>query len=202
MIKKEGKGILSALSFSLSILGVGIMNIFSLPIWIPILIAFVLGVLYFYVDYTKTRDLIHSFEENSAEFFDYFKKWYEKEGELSIYCNDLNWLENPEGGNVLNTIKAKGNKAHIFVRNYSDSTREYMKSSGVNIYQVAGGTLKDHRFSILKSNGVTKIIIRNKDDENNNNKILFIETDSHKDPYLINITIDLLESGSPGFKFA
>ncbi len=139
----------------------------------------------------KVSQRKHRFKEFSTRWEKFFTKWYSKTGQLTLYSNDLEWLEKPESSKVLNAIKLKGNRVIIYLKKFDSSIVRDLLQCKVSIYQIADSAETDHRFSIREDDGITRVIVRNKEVEED--KIVFIETDNYRDPYLVSLIKDLLK---------
>ena len=128
-----------------------------------------------------------SFNEDSRRFQMFFKQWYTKPGVIHIFCTDVHWMTSE----ILSAIKSKGNGAHVFLRDETGGNVEELKRAGVHIHVVNPNIGSQYRFSIRESDGIKRIIIRNKQEDND--KISFLQTSEEKDPYLISMALDLLE---------
>jgi len=83
-------------------------------------------------------------------------------------------------------------RTSIYLRNgVKDNVAKALIESGAHIFQIKDNIKTNHRFSILDDDGIQTIIIRNKDIKSD--EIVFIETNSYKDPYLISMALDLLD---------
>jgi len=134
---------------------------------------------------------VHNFDENSQGFFDFFQSWYTKQGILYVFCNDLEWLDNDKGKRVLDSIKRKGPKANLFLRNTNGEVIENLRRNQVNIFHIEDGIYSQFRFSLVDNDGLKNIIIRKKEIEGE--KISFMETNMSKDPYLLDFAFDVLK---------
>jgi hypothetical protein len=142
--------------------------------------------------YTTDHQRHHRFRENSKKFIKFFRKWYSREGRLSIFCNDLDWLKNPESQGIVEALKQKKDKLDIYIRKpQHDSLAQILASNGAHIHKIKDPVKSAHRMSILDSEGKQYIIIRNKDFASD--EIIFIETDSIRNPYLIWLAQDMLK---------
>lgn len=179
--------------FVLAILGFNLKDFAgkTLDTWHQILISLILCAIYAWAANGKRFEKHHVFKENSSNFRDFFVDWYSQEGILSIYCNDLCWLALEGNKKILEEMKKKKNKLNVYIKgNMKDEIVDELKKSGANIYQRKDGMKTAHRMSILDTDGIEKIIIRNQDAASD--EVVFIETNSYQDPYLLGLAGDVL----------
>lgn len=141
-----------------------------------------------------------TFNEKSRRFYKFFAKWYSKDGQLSIYCSDLQWLApngdrrtNEAAKKVVKALQNKGKDLHLYLRNRaSDEVASLLVEGGAKYTQIGSNIVTNHRMSIIDYSGFKRIIIRDvhKDDPN---RIVFKETNIRRDPIIISLALDLLD---------
>lgn len=187
---------LNGIAFAIAVLGINFVTFYAKPIPVLVIILGTVGLAIFYIVVAtkKEREKSYSFKEPSDDFYKHFSKWYKQNGTLSLYRNDLDWLENLESNNVVYELNQKAEKGHLnlYLRECNGKIAIDLKGKGALIFQVKAGQITKHRMSLLEHDGIKKIIIRNK--EMQDDKIAFIETSHVSDPYLISLVEDLLSN--------
>jgi hypothetical protein len=166
----------------------GVILTLNTKIWI----ASILGLLYIVLFVVKVfYDPNKTLTDGTEGYFKYFRKWYKKNGALSIFCNDLEWMKN-DGWNLLDIISNKGQNCDIYLKRKIDQAqRQTLEEAGVGIHLIDKPILTSHRFSIMEDGEMAYMIIGTKDHENNN-KIKFTEENKQNNPYIISMAKDLL----------
>lgn len=131
------------------------------------------------------RRKIYSLRENSTEFKNFFAQWYSQGGDLTIFCTDLDWLTDDDYSKVVESLMAKGNKLHLYLKEYNSNLVNQLVNSGADLHKVRSDIRTVHRFSII---GANQIIIRNKDNETTP---IVVEEYSYN-PALVNLALDML----------
>ena len=129
---------------------------------------------------------VYSFGENSVEEAKFFARWYSRDGELKIFCTDLDWLANDSHSEVVEILKGKGNKLHLYLKEYESNLVNQLVNSGANLHKVRNDIRSAHRFSIT---GANQIIIRNKAKETTP---IVVEEYSNNHT-LVNLALDMLD---------
>lgn len=144
------------------------------------------------IRYSEARQVQHRFKEGSPKFCKFFEVWYSQEGELRIYCEDLNWLKGKRMRHVVSTLRRKRRKLRIYLRRpKTDRIAQILLANGARLYKIKNSVKMVHRMSILDYDGLQRLIIRHV--ERDVNDIVFAETDSHKNSYLVGMAIDMVE---------
>ena len=141
-----------------------------------------------------------TFNEKSRRFYKFFAKWYSKDGQLSIYCSDLQWLApngdrrtNEAAKKVVKALQNKGKDLHLYLRNRaSDEVASLLVEGGAKYTQIGSNIVTNHRMSIIDYSGFKRIIIRDVD-KDDPNRIVFKETNIRRDPIIISLALDLLD---------
>jgi len=185
---------INALIFVLTILGTGAIDLFELDLgWTDkAIVAAFLVFVYMLVVREKKVEKVHSFPEKSKRFGRFFRRWYSQSGRLSIFCTDLAWLGGDSRSEIREALAKKGQNLHLYLRTYPlDPVAQTLVQGGAHHYRIKKTIRTTHRMSILDNDGIRSIIIRNKD--SGSDEIVFVETDSYHDPYLISLAEDMLE---------
>lgn len=136
------------------------------------------------------------FNEKSNEEADFFNRWYRKPGELTVFCTDLDWLEDNKYNNVKGALieKSKKHKLNLYLKEYENEFVDILvKVHHAVLHKVRSDIRTSHRFSILNDEGDFSIIIRNKDIESNATKKVRIEEYNNNNFSLINVALDMLD---------
>ena len=160
---------------------------FAVPIIIIYIILWVIR-----IKKEKNTDLVEV-EEGTDEFFSYFRKFYSKSGKLSIFCSDLDWMIKNEN-NLVEEICNKGNKCAVYLKNkqINPIIKDSLEKKDVQIFFNNNLETK-HRFSLIEDNNIEYLIISEKRDDNDNNKIIIKKESNQKNPYIITVVKDLLK---------
>jgi len=102
--------------FVFAILGTNVIDLFNLNIGQTekIAVSVILIVVYILIVREKKFEKVHSLNEDSKAFSDFFSQWYSRPGKLTIFCTDLEWLDKPEHAFVVNVLKAKGKHLELY----------------------------------------------------------------------------------------
>lgn len=141
------------------------------------------------IEYNRYR---RNFKENSKKLFNFFRKWYMQEGELSIFCSDIDWIAKDKSNSLLLELINKGDKASLYLKKIDEKSEviNKLKDNNVKIYKISKNVGFKYRFSILQNDGLEKIIIRDK--LNKNSKISFLESNKNRHSHLISLAIEFL----------
>lgn len=131
----------------------------------------------------------YRFPESSAKEAMFFCHWYQKEGDLIIFCTDLEWLAGDKFLNVREALKKKGSRLHLYLKKPTHTIVKELELFGAHVHQVREDIRSEHRFSILLSNGFKSIIIRNKEYESDRIQV----DEHHNNPALVNLALDMLD---------
>jgi|CXWL01.1.fsa_nt_gi hypothetical protein len=155
--------------------------------------VFLLAIILAFVSGRETSPYI--FEEQSQDEADFFYKWYRQPGELTMFCTDLDWLDEEKYNKVRDALmdKADKDKLKLFLKKYKNKFVDTLvKIHGAELHQVREDIRSAHRFSVLKDEGDLSIIIRNKDVEPGALKKIRIEEYSNNSA-LVNVALDMLD---------
>src|SRR5204863_168263 len=124
------------------------------------------------------------------EMAGFFANWYSKEGNLSVFCSDLEWLADASHKKVVDALRSKGNRLSLYLRNTNHPIAKKLTDNGANLFHIKPTVHSEHRFSTLVSGDVKSIIIRNKNAEQTG--ITFEEYQNQ--PGLVNLAQEMLEN--------
>jgi hypothetical protein len=186
--------LINILLFVFAIMGTNLIDLLNLHIGQTEKIgaSIVLIALYLFVARLKKSEKVYSLTEKTKEYVRFFEEWYSRPGELTIFCNDLEWLEWPEHAGILQTLKLRGKKLSLYAREIDTDNEiaRQLRESKATIIKTESVQTK-HRFSLLEHDDVVSIIIRKRKDPKSED-IVFVETDNYLDPYLISLARDVL----------
>lgn len=151
------------------------------------------GLLLFAFITVAGRDRIHSYKPKSPELEEFFRNWYLLPGRLSIYCTDLDWLQDGSCSALL--AKSSSGELRLFLQDHTGNQLrlEQLERAGATIVRVPPDLATDVRFSVRENDGTKWIIVRSKDHEESGQVAQhFIETTSVRDPYLVSLALSLL----------
>jgi len=136
---------------------------------------------------------IYRFKPNSPELARFFAQWYRREGLLTVYCNDLDWVRTKNVEDALN-LKASYRQLRLYLRAIGDKAN-HLRSVGAEVYQIPDSLDSPHRFSIVTADDFERIICRSKvieSTDSGSEVIEFISASSTSDPYLVALAKDVL----------
>lgn len=142
----------------------------------------------------------HRLKYGSEKFYSFFEKWYSREGNLSIICEDLNWIvsEDLTKKQIYNTLcsKAANKSLDIFIRKKSKQNwEEELKDAGANIYRAPENLVSAYSFSCISVlNNNSKVIVREKA-KDNGDYITFVEADNKYVTPLLNSFLEDIKKG-------
>ena len=147
-----------------------------------------------------TENHKHTLKFGSEKFYKFFKKWYSKEGNLSIICDDLNWVVSEDGKHkeIFNTLKSKAStkSLDIFIKKSSNRKWEdQLEKAGANIYRAPENLVVAYSFScisVLDNN--SKVIVREKS-KDRAGCITFVETNNNFVTPLLNSFLENIKKG-------
>jgi hypothetical protein len=136
------------------------------------------------------------FKEGTKKFNDFFSNWYRKSGKLIIFCTDLDWIDQTNSSAIKNSLieKSSNKKLTIYLKDDKNPLVNILKTNGAEVKLVGRNLKTKHRFSIVDDGLIQHIIIRNVDGHAKDAvKIEFVEANSHQNPFLISVALDMLE---------
>ncbi len=136
---------------------------------------------------------VYRFKPGSKQLIGFFRDWYNIPGDLSVYCDDLDWARSDEIHSALVNKASKG-QLRLFLK-IIGSQGQQLRASGASVFQIPSCVQSQHKFSILKNDGFEQIICRSKVTGAaiaGPELIEFIGTCSTNDPHLIALANDVL----------
>lgn len=122
---------------------------------------FIGAAIYNIVSTVLNRRKKHKLKLNSNKFYNFFAKWYQKEGHLHIICDDLNWINS----DIMTVLMNKKNKLTLFVAkgNRTDKSVLELENNGAIIKEVSKDIVEKFSFSYVDYMGnAFHIIFRDK----------------------------------------
>lgn len=174
-----------------SILGTNIFDFFpgiEIPPWVKPTLTAILLILYIAFR-RKPFQTTHSFKENSNLEAKFFANWYSRPGELSIFCTDLEWLDDKKYSEVVTALEGKGSKLFLYLKHSDHPIVKRLIAAGAHKFEIKDHVRSMHRFSLRVDGHLNSIIIRNKEIEPE--KIMFEEYPNHR--ALVNLALDMLD---------
>jgi hypothetical protein len=103
-------------------------------------------------------------KEGSRKFIRFFSGWYRRQGEVSIYCNDLAWLEGAVNEPILNELKEKAGagRLEVFIRKVTGPALLALLDAGAETYLIPDEIKLRIRMSVRENDGAIRVIIRTK----------------------------------------
>ena len=185
--------LLNGLVFGITLIGANLLSLLDAKphILLQLAVTILLAAAYLYLVSAKKPPRMHALQEGSRQLATFFRKWYSSEGDLSVFCNDMDWLASEPSSQVVDALESKGRKLLLFLRDPTGPVVERLKRAGASVFRVKQSVKSQHRISLLNSDGIKKILVRNTEIERE--RVSFIEADSSSDPYLITLAEDLLD---------
>jgi len=169
----------------------------ELPRYVPpLLIGASLAFLVFILAFVSGKEKApYMFEEQSQDEADFFERWYRQSGQLTMFCTDLDWLEDDKYAKVKDALQDKSDKhkLKLFLKEYDNKFVDALVAVyGAELHKVRKDIRSSHRFSVLEDGGYLSIIIRNKDVEPDQTKKIRIE-EYNNNSALVNVALDMLD---------
>jgi hypothetical protein len=192
--------VLNATAVAITVLGQGVLQTLNMRpklwIWVIAVLAIV-GIQILLWRNVGSRT-VHSFRERTPEFSSFFSSWYAQDGQHTVYCSDLEWLEHPEHAEILRTLMRRATRIEIIVRDDSSPICSQLRQQGLVIHTIPENTYTLVRMSLHQSDDQERVIIRRKITRQNQENIVFVETE---DSYIVALAKDLFancKSALPG----
>jgi len=134
-------------------------------------------------------------KEGTRRFANFFQSWYAAQGDIFVYCTDLEWLEGDEYDAIVDTLRKKGRngRAFVFLRRIDSPRVRELVDAGVKIYPIPPEVQLRTRLSLRVDDDSRSIIIRTTDKSGNGGrepKVALVR--STADQYLCLLAWDLL----------
>jgi len=144
----------------------------------------------------------HQLKYQSKKFFDFFSKWYAKDGILTLICEDIKWTTSTKDNRIYNELKTKAmnNSLNLIINKTSlttDATNAALVSElerlGANVYNAPSSLVGTFSFSSLsKMNNNSIVIVRKKTDDKED-KVIFRDINNIYVTELLNSLINTLK---------
>lgn len=135
-----------------------------------------------------------SLKANSDAFSAYYSKWYAQEGYIHIICSDTEWLEHERMRPIVDQIRTKGQRAHLYLRDVSGPITQSLVLHGVQVFETPADAAVNLKMSVIVNDNYSEAIIRHKRVSDRGRRFernVFKET---SDEYLLAFAIDFLQS--------
>ncbi len=114
----------------------------------------------------------HKLKFHSKKYIKYFTKWYKTPGSLSIICDDLDWVRNNINNDIYLALIDKSKQNNLFLylgEGFNSETTRELCSYGAVAVRAPERIINIYTWSCLSimGNSASKIIVRNKQNDNN-----------------------------------
>ena len=142
----------------------------------------------------STTALTHELKEGSAEFIEFFQRWYSDSSirELHVFCTDLKWAN---ANAIERALENKAARLHLYLMDHDDPVALKLARQGAKVLRVKARVQSTVRFSLIRDHdSIERLIYRDKGMEpNRGGGISFIETTAYQNPQLLALVNDFLE---------
>jgi hypothetical protein len=120
----------------------------------------------------------HRLTEETAKFARHFQRWYARDGEHLIYCDDLRWLEATDCAVVVDQLKKQPERTQIWLRDDSSPRCHELRSAGVAVRQVPDSAQLHVALSLHVDGDSRELMVRGKPRVNRQGRrvIKFVDT--------------------------
>lgn len=143
---------------------------------------------------------MHRLKIGSKKFYEFFSEWYSKQGELTIICDDLDWIvpEDRTDMSIMRTLetKAHNQKVNFILKKDALATykyEEHLKKLGAKVYYTTGMLFDSYSFSALSKMGNNTVIIARKKSDDDGDWIKFRDINNAYVTGLLNNLIENLK---------
>jgi hypothetical protein len=133
-------------------------------------------------------------KEGSRKFARFFSRWYGAAGSVSVYCSDLEWLEDPINARILERLQEKGRatRAQVFIRKANSKVVLKLLQSHVQIFLIPDEIRFRSRMSLRTNEDSAYLIIRTHSTEDaNDGKVSIVR--STTDRYWCDLAEETME---------
>jgi hypothetical protein len=179
--------ILNGAVFVATLLGGGLIAIIGEKhVVLVVLVGLFLALLYTYLTWSRLHN-DYDFADDSKELAEFFTHWYQRKGNHTVFCDDLDWMDGVDNASIRSALKARGANATVCLRSSGGSVARGLAESGVVLKTIPEALTTHAKFSIFQSDGLTEMIIRIK--APNYDRIRFRRT---RDDIFIKLAQDLI----------
>lgn len=147
-------------------------GVLSVPTYLQYIIAaFCLVYLLAVVRMVLGERTTHILKMESKPYYRFFRKWYSNHGTITMYCENLSWIE--DDPQLLKTLEEKCNKGlTLYLCDRSSPAADSLEARGAQIHLLPNGNLREFSFSTRNYNNSESFMIRyNDEDDHQNNTI-------------------------------
>ena len=177
-------------------------------ITLAIIILCVITIIFLVYDLYQEGN-VHSHKFGSKRFYRFFSNWYAKEGDLSIICDDIEWIVSENGNHmeILNTLIAKARRGNLYIFiNPSKMEKKVAKQlalEGANMYAAPLPLVNAFSFSCLSQMGNNSVIIVRKKSDDDGRRIRSRDIKNIYVTQMLNTLIEnMRECSTNGTKFS
>ena len=183
--------VLNAVVFVATLLGGGLTAVIGPAdaLWV-ILAGLILFAIYIWVAYSRRRS-VYDFKIGSKEYVEFFTRWYGRQGEHVLFCDDLYWMDTDNTESIRNALKKRPKTVMIALRRHDGIAYEELKRAGVKMLEVDEALATRATFSVNRDGEVLRMIVRNKDTPPDGDRIQFQLT---IDEFVIRMAQDLVNN--------
>jgi hypothetical protein len=158
--------------------------------------AVLVGLLYAWLAYLARKPRERTLRKDSKKFAKYYSDWYSADGEIYIFCDDVDWLEGEQRREIVSSLKRKGARAHLYLRHTRSELLVDLESAGVSITQIPEEVRVQAKLSLRVDSGYKSLIIRTaiQDAKNGGERNVFTES---RDPVVVGFCEDVIRSIDP-----
>lgn len=144
----------------------------------------------------------HQLKYQSKKYFDFFSKWYAKDGILTLICEDIKWTTSTKDNRIYNELKTKAmnNSLNLIINKTSlttDATNAALVSElerlGANVYNAPSSLVGTFSFSSLSKMNNNSIVIARKKTDDKEDKVIFRDINNIYVTELLNSLINTLK---------
>jgi Ca2+/Na+ antiporter len=164
--------ILNAVLFGATLIAALTGFVHHLPWWAAVLITVAFVCIYVIVSFSRYYS-IYSFREDSAELSKFFTDWYKRQGDHTIFCDNLDWMDGPSNATVRAALIAHGEGVTVCLRRCSGPVFEELRTAGVQMRRIHDHVNMRAKISIKQDDGFGQMIVRIKSRNDNGDKVVF-----------------------------
>lgn len=173
--------------FSVTLVGAGLGAGANLSTPLLLLAGGALLVGYLYVEFSRSA-ATHDFLEGSPRLVRFFTRWYQRPGQHTVFCDDLDWMDDVDSAPILRALRDKGSAATVCVRQCSGRPFSELEQAGATMLQIPDSVDTRTKLSINVQDGIAHMIVRVKTD--NTDRIRFRQTDND---IFVGVAMDLVK---------
>ena len=162
-------------------------NSIQLLLKIIVIVASMVYLFFVIISYIYKKNE-HILMIGTRKYYSYFNKWYDKTGDIKIFCGNLRWI-NDNNLKATLTKKSQRNELSIYISN-EDQNSKMLENSGAKVYVVNEEYLISLSFSIKTVDGSSSYIIRyNTEDDHDNREVKIKVHEMYNDPEIATLQV-------------